>query len=107
VRGPSGTDGTLIFDAEGGVQLEVVESNASRERNIVALRTSYIHLAPMPGSRNAVPGRIHRRMFHGDFIQYVVDWPAGQLIVRRPPTEMLDEGSDVTVSFAPVHCVLL
>jgi iron(III) transport system ATP-binding protein len=107
VRGPSGADGTLIFDAEGGLQLEVVASNASRERNIVALRTSYIHLAPMPGSHNAVPGRIHRRMFHGDFIQYVVDWPAGQLIVRRPPTELFEEGSEVTVSFAPVHCVLL
>ena len=26
---------------------------------------------------NAMPGSIHRRMFHGDFIQYVVDWPAG------------------------------
>ena len=61
----------------------------------------------MPGSHNAVPGRIHRRMFHGDFIQYVVDWPAGQLIVRRPPTELFDEGSEVTVSFAPIHCVLL
>ena len=58
-------------------------------------------------SHNAVPGRIHRRMFHGDFIQYVVDWPAGQLIVRRPPTELFDEGSEVTVSFAPEHCVLL
>ena len=89
------------------MQLEVVASNASRERNIVALRTSYIHLAHMPGSHNAVPGRIHRRMFHGDFIQYVVDWPAGQLIVRRPPTELFDEGSEVTVSFAPEHCVLL
>ena len=32
VRGPSGTNDTLIFDAEGGVQLEVVASNASRER---------------------------------------------------------------------------
>ena len=53
------------------------------------------------------PGRIHRRMFHGDFIQYVVDWPAGQLIVRRPPTELFEEGSEVTVSFAPEHCVLL
>ena len=106
VRGP-GANGTLIFDADGGVQLEVVASTASRERNIVALRTSYIHLADMSGSHNAVPGRIHRRMFHGDFIQYVVDWPAGQLIVRRPPTELFDEGSEVTVSFAPEHCVLL
>jgi iron(III) transport system ATP-binding protein len=73
----------------------------------VALRSSYIHLADMPETHNAVPGKIHRRMFHGDFIQYVVDWPAGQLIVRRPPTEMFEEGSDVMISFAPMHCVLL
>jgi ABC-type Fe3+/spermidine/putrescine transport system ATPase subunit len=97
----------LLFEAEGGVQLEVVASDASTELDTVALRTSYIHLGSMPGSHNAVPGRIHRRMFHGDFIQYVVDWPAGQLIVRRPPTELFDEGSEVTVSFAPIHCVLL
>jgi ABC-type Fe3+/spermidine/putrescine transport system ATPase subunit len=107
VRGPSGTDGTLIFDAEGGMQLEVIGSDASRDQRTVALRSSYIHLGPMPDSHNAVTGRIHRRMFHGDFTQYVVDWPAGQLIVRRPPTELFDEGSEVTVSFAPEHCVLL
>ena len=107
VRGPSGTDGTLIFDAQGGVELEVVGSGGSSDRATVALRSSYIHLGQAPGSHNAVAGRIHRRMFHGDFIQYVVDWPAGQLIVRRPPTELFEEGSDVTVSFAPVHCVLL
>ena len=47
------------------------------------------------------------RMSSSDFIQYVVDWPAGQLLVRRPPTELFDEGSPVTVSFAPEHCVLL
>ncbi len=107
VRGPSGANGTLIFDAEGGMQLEVVGSDGQSQGNTVALRSSYIHLGHMPGSHNAVAGKIHRRMFHGDFIQYVVDWPAGQLIVRRPPTELFDEGSDVTVSFAPVHCVLL
>ena len=108
VRGPSGANDTLIFDAEGGVQLEVVASNASREREHRWRCARPISiLADMPGSHNAVPGRIHRRMFHGDFIQYVVDWPAGQLIVRRPPTELFDEGSEVTVSFAPEHCVLL
>jgi ABC-type Fe3+/spermidine/putrescine transport system ATPase subunit len=108
VRGPSGSDGTLLFEAQGGIQLEVIASDAARTSgDTVALRSSYVHLSPTPGSRNAIAGRIHRRMFHGDFIQYVVDWPAGQLIVRRPPTELFDEGSEVTLSFEPVHCVLL
>jgi iron(III) transport system ATP-binding protein len=108
VRGPSGANGTLIFDAAGGVQLEVVALDAARAgQGTVALRSSYIHLDRVPDSHNAVKGTIHRRMFHGDFIQYVVDWPAGQLIVRRPPTELYEEGSEVTVSFAPDHCVLL
>ncbi len=83
----------------------MIGENASSRT--VALRSSYVHLVPTPESHNAVAGTIHRRMFHGDFIQYVVDWPAGQLIVRRPPTELFEEGSAVTVSFAPTHCVLL
>jgi len=108
VRGPSGSNDTLIFEAEGGMRLEVTASNASREgQHTVALRPSYIHLGPAAASQNSVMGRIHRRMFHGDFIQYVIDWPAGQLIVRRPPTELFEEGSEIAISFAPVHCVLL
>jgi hypothetical protein len=46
-------------------------------------------------------------MFHGDFIQYMVDCPAGRLVVRRPPTDLLDEGMDVTLGFAPEHVLLL
>jgi iron(III) transport system ATP-binding protein len=108
VRGPSGSKGTLNFEAEGSITLEVIASDAANGNgDTVALRSSYIHLGLPTGSRNGIPGRIHRRMFHGDFIQYVVDWPAGQLIVRRPPTEMFEEGSEVTISFAPEHCVLL
>jgi iron(III) transport system ATP-binding protein len=108
VRGPSGANGTLIFEAEGDMRLEVVAMDGSGAAgDTVALRSSYIHLVRSAGAQNGVPGRIHRRMFHGDFIQYVVDWPAGQLIVRRPPTELFDEGSEVTISFAPEHCVLL
>jgi ABC-type Fe3+/spermidine/putrescine transport system ATPase subunit len=101
----SGSNGTLLFEAGGGVRFEVVGEKSSGDT--VALRSSYVHLTPMPETHNAVAGTIHRRMFHGDFIQYVVDWPAGQLIVRRPPTELFAEGSSVTVSFAPEHCVLL
>jgi iron(III) transport system ATP-binding protein len=62
---------------------------------------------PPNGAPNAAAGNIRQRLFHGDFIQYIVDWPAGQLTVRRPPTEMFEEGSAVAISFAAEHCVLL
>jgi ABC-type Fe3+/spermidine/putrescine transport system ATPase subunit len=108
VRGPSGNNQTLIFDAEGDMRLEVVAADESRRgQEMAALRSSYVHLDDPLEAHNTVQGTIHRRMFHGDFIQYVVDWPAGQLIVRRPPTELFEEGSSVTISFAPEHCVLL
>jgi len=107
VRGP-GREGTILFDAQGGVSIEVATPPGGKtDGAMVALRSSYIQLGEAAGSCNAIAGTIHRRMFHGDFIQYVVDWPPGQLIVRRPPTELYEEGSAVTVSFSPAHCVLL
>ena len=63
---------------------------------------------PPNGRRQSrLPGTIRQRLFHGDFIQYIVDWPAGELTVRRPPTDLFDEGATVTLSFAPEHCILL
>jgi iron(III) transport system ATP-binding protein len=108
LQGPGPGPTTALFQAAGGVVLQVAMPETARgDETTVALRSSYIHLGHAPGAVNAVGGTIHRRMFHGDFIQYVVDWPAGQLLVRRPPTELFEEGSAVTISFAPVHCVLL
>ena len=79
------------------------------DENRVAMRTAYIDLAAGPphDGPNSAAGNIRQRLFHGDFIQYVVDWPAGQLTVRRPPTEMFEEGAAVAISFAAEHCVLL
>ncbi len=110
VRGGVIADGIVSFEAEGGTMLQVAAPFGLPGANAtVALRTAYIAINALrpASSANVVPGRIHRRMFHGDFIQYVVDWPPGQLIVRRPPTELFDEASPVTVSFAPERCVLL
>ncbi len=86
--------GPVLFETKGGR---------------VAIRTAYVDLAAAPpnGASNAAAGNIRQRLFHGDFIQYIVDWPAGQLIVRRPPTEMFEEGAAVAISFAAEHCVLL
>jgi ABC-type Fe3+/spermidine/putrescine transport system ATPase subunit len=107
VKGPANI-GTLVFETEGGTNIEIGAPPDGRSDGvIVALRSAYIHIGREPGPHNTIAGTIHRRMFHGDFIQYVVDWPAGQLIVRRPPTELYDEGSPIMISFAPTHCVLL
>ena len=100
-----------LFEAAGGQMLRVATPPGIRgDETTVALRSAYIMLNANPAGHpdaNFATGTIHRRMFHGDFIQYVVDWPAGQLIVRRPPTEMIAEGALVSVIFAPEHCVLL
>ena len=110
-----------------GTRLQTAPTGATKTgttkagERTVALHSAYIRLEPVNGADGAgvahVAGRagamnlsygtIHRRMFHGDFIQYVVDWPAGQLIVRRPPTEMIAENQKVRIQFAAEHCVLL
>ena len=101
------TDDVSLFETDGGLVLKAAGRAQGGER-MLALRSAYIVLQRDAGvDANMAHGTIHRRMFHGDFIQYVVDWPAGQLIVRRPPTEMIEEGATVMITFAPEHCILL
>jgi iron(III) transport system ATP-binding protein len=102
--------GPVLFETQGGLLLQARASHPPRgDEDRVAIRTAYIDLAAGPpnGTPNAAAGNIRQRLFHGDFIQYIVDWQAGQLIVRRPPTEMFEEGAAVAISFAAEHCVLL
>jgi len=108
-NGASGP-GAVQFEATGGISLQALAAHAPRGgEDCVAVRTAYIEMAhgAPDGRANAATGSIRQRLFHGDFIQYIVDWPAGQLTVRRPPTEIFEEGAAVTVSFAAEHCVLL
>jgi iron(III) transport system ATP-binding protein len=96
-----------VFEAEGGVRLAVTAPHIATGRETeVAVRTAYIDLEPRAGD-NHLPGTVRQRMFHGDFVQYIVECAAGRLIVRRPPVNLLDEGAAVTVSFSPEHTVLL
>jgi ABC-type Fe3+/spermidine/putrescine transport system ATPase subunit len=95
------------FAAEGGVTLKVTAGHTPHgKESEVAVRTAYIDLEPRPGE-NQVPGTVRQRLFHGDFVQYVIDSAVGPLIVRRPPVNLLPEGAPVTLSFSPEHCVLL
>ncbi|MBV8888861.1 MAG: ABC transporter ATP-binding protein [Alphaproteobacteria bacterium] len=102
--------GPVSFEVAGGLVLSACIGHDLRgDEELAAVRAAYIDLVPGPaeGYANAAPATIRQRLFHGDFIQYVVDWPAGQLRVRRPPTELHEEGASVTLCFAPEHCVLL
>jgi len=101
-------NGPVRFASTAGPTFHATAA-AGATGNTVAIQAAYIDLNPETRTDlpNATPGTIHRRMFHGDFIQYVVDWPCGQILVRLPPTTNFAEGQNVTVSFAPEHCVLL
>jgi ABC-type Fe3+/spermidine/putrescine transport system ATPase subunit len=106
VSGP----GPVDFDTAGGLRFRAWAPHAPHGREShVAVRTAYIDMMPgsSNGALNCAPGTIRQRLFHGDFIQYIVDWTGGALTVRRPPTEMFAEGATVTLSFAPEHCILL
>jgi iron(III) transport system ATP-binding protein len=114
VRNGAMNPGPVSFDAAGGLALQAWASHAPRGgEDHVAIRTAYIDMArsagdgPTVAAPNSAQGTIRQRLFHGDFVQYIVDWPAGQMTVRRPPTESFDEGATVTLTFAPEHCVLL
>ena len=71
------------FETEGGTILRVAAARAARRETEVAVRTAYIDLVPHPGD-NQLPGTVRQRMFHGDFVQYIVECAVGRLIVRRP-----------------------
>jgi len=99
--------GEGLFATEGGLTLKATAGHKPHgKESEVAIRTAYIDLEARPGD-NHVPGTVRQRLFHGDFVQYIVDSALGPLIVRRPPTNLLDEGAAVTLSFSPEHCVLL
>ncbi len=100
----------VIFRLENGQALTLLPAVAPEAgATVLVLRSAYVSLgAPgAPSAPNTLPACVHRRMFHGDFIQYVLSTPCGHLIVRRPPTELFEEGADVTASFKPEHCLLL
>jgi hypothetical protein len=100
-----------VFETKDGAAISLLCARPPRgEETTLGLRSAYVALSPGKTAEpraNTLCGSIHRRMFHGDFIQYMVDCPAGRLVVRRPPTDLLDEGMDVTLSFAPEHVLLL
>jgi ABC-type Fe3+/spermidine/putrescine transport system ATPase subunit len=102
--------GPVDFEVADGLTLQAWAAHAPHgDESHVAIRTAYIDMGSVTPNEaaNCALGTIRQRLFHGDFIQYIVHWPGGELTVRRPPTELFDEGAGVTLSFAREHCILL
>jgi ABC-type Fe3+/spermidine/putrescine transport system ATPase subunit len=109
VDGGSREAGWVTFQADGGLSFRAIAPYAVQGSECkVAVRTAYAQVTQKPtGEHNQFQGTVRRRMFHGDFVQYVIAWSCGELVVRRPPTELFEEGDAVVISFDPKHCVLL
>jgi iron(III) transport system ATP-binding protein len=109
VESPAGTSGAVQFKSQSGIVMEALSPRpVIGNENEVAVRTAYIQIGSKSSGRgNNFAGTIARRMFHGDFVQYLIDWPCGQLIIRRPPTELIEQGAAVNITFAQENCVLL
>ncbi len=75
----------------------------------VSVRTVYPRLsrAPPTEQTNVWPGRVARRIFLGDSIQYLVEWAGGTWSVRQLPLSQLDEGEHVFIHVEPRHCVFV
>jgi len=106
----SGSGDDLGFTTKGLTLKAYAPHGVPGKTATAAIRTAYVEVAPVGTAMrhaNIVKGRVSQKMFHGDFIQYIIDWPAGTLIVRRPPTEVFDEGSEILVGFDAEHCIIL
>jgi iron(III) transport system ATP-binding protein len=100
----------VMFRSENGHELVLHPAVAPADgATMLVLRSAYVSLteAGTLGAPNTLAATVHRRMFHGDFIQYVLVTKLGMLIVRRPPTELFDQGADIVASFSREHCLLL
>lgn len=75
----------------------------------VSIRTVYLDLLREKPShdQNVWPVQVARRVFLGDFVQYILNWQGGQLIARKPPIETFSEGEMLYVKADPKRCVIV
>jgi len=111
IMGPASHQELTLFQLDTGARLNArASANSSGAATAVAVRTALIDIRRGLGhrdGRNVLEGRVLRRLFHGDFVEYFVDCQGNRVTVRRPPTEIIAEGEEVTLLFSPEHAVLL
>ncbi len=102
-------NGLAAFRTASGLIVYAAGSAPGWSDGLVAVRPTYIVLGRIcpPGEVNVWRGRVVRRLFAGDFVEYFVRVGEVELNVRRPPGERFSEGEEVFVSVDPQHCVVV
>jgi iron(III) transport system ATP-binding protein len=103
-------DGLVALETPAGrVIYGTANGRTATPKSAFSIRTVYPRLSrERPDvTLNTWPVRIARRIFLGDFVQYLVEWEDRPLAVRRPPMEQFEEGDEVFLTVDPQHCVLL
>jgi iron(III) transport system ATP-binding protein len=103
-------DGLVALETPSGdIVYGVANGRIAGADSALSIRTVYPRLSrERPDAMlNTWPVRIRRRVFLGDFVQYLVEWEERQLVVRRPPMEHFEAGEKVYLVVEPEHCVLL
>jgi ABC-type Fe3+/spermidine/putrescine transport system ATPase subunit len=109
VVGDEQQSGSLFFQLNSGERLRML-SSAPLGATTAAIRTALIEIhrgRVDRGDRNTLQGKVVRRLFHGDFVEYLVNCGGHSVSVRRPPTELVAEGDAVTLSFSVENTVPL
>lgn len=110
VRPESRSNGLLALETPGGNLVHGVTHGRTPDSDAAfSVRTVYPLLSRTrpPVDLNCWPVQVRRRVFLGDFIQYLLGWEDRELVARRSPTELFEVGEEVYLSIDPEHCVLL
>jgi iron(III) transport system ATP-binding protein len=100
------------FELPDGSSLLAVDRRPSPAADcLVAIRSVYPVLCTPaqvpPVGWNQWRCTINRAVFSGDFIEYTVKTPWGELVLRRPPSDAFETGSEAVVCIDPAHCVVV
>lgn len=94
----------MVFAPAGALPRATAEG-----RHLAAVRTVYPRIFPQCGEagENRWPARIERREMLGDVVVYTIGWPGGALRVHAFPSQMLEEGTTVTLHIPPERAILV
>lgn len=103
---------TVEFVLNNGARIQAVDRRPSPAADcLVAIRTVYPVLCrvgqQVPNGLNQWPCTVTRSVFSGDFIEYAVQTVWGEILLRRPPNDRFEPGSQAIVCVDPVHCVVV